>query len=240
MLGEFIRGTRYFLLGLSRLKTKGLRRFILLPIIFNFLLFVGLFYFAYNYLLSYAQYFINLLPSWLSFLHWLFIVFFCISFLFIFLVTFTVLFNLVASPFNGLLAEKAQRLFYHSDIPSLPFLKTACRSMKRQGKFLWYFFPRFLGVTILFFIPFIHPAFPFIWFLFNSWILSIQYLDFVMDNNLVGFKEMQNKIREKRMVSLGFGCCISLVSIIPFLNLITIPAAVIGGVIFYQNEFKEI
>ncbi|WP_058469678.1 sulfate transporter CysZ [Legionella jordanis] len=239
-MSDFIRGMSYFLLGLRHLMTKGLKRFVLLPILFNLLLFIGLFYVSYHYLVSYSEYYINFLPSWLSFLHWALIVLFCISFFFLFLVTFTVIFNLLASPFNGLLAEKTQRLFYKSDVPSMPFFKTALRSIKRQGLFLRYFIPRFVGMIVLFFIPFIHPIFPVLWFLFNSWILSIQYQDFVMDNNLVSFENMRNKIKQKTMVSLGFGAGISLASFIPFLNIICLPAAVIGGVFLYKNEFRDL
>ena len=37
---------------------------------------------------------------------------------------------------------------------------------------------------LLFFVPFIHPFYPFLWFIFNAWMLNLQYQDFVMDNNL--------------------------------------------------------
>ncbi|MBA3535408.1 MAG: hypothetical protein H0T84_02180 [Tatlockia sp.] len=57
-----------------------------------------------------------------------------------------------------------------------------------------------------------------------------------MDNNLINFQEMRLKIKEKSMLSLGFGCFINLASFVPFLNLITLPAAVIGGVILYCEE----
>ncbi|KTD25919.1 MULTISPECIES: sulfate transporter CysZ [Legionella] len=235
---QFFRGMYYFVLGIRHLTAKGLKRFILLPILFNCLLFVGIIYFTYDYLFSYSHYYISLLPAWLSFLNWLFLIFFVISFFLLFFVTFTVFFNLVASPFNGLLAEKAQRLFYQRDIPSVPFKQTILRSIKRQGQFLWYFFPRFIGMVFLFFIPIIHPIYPLLWFLFNSWILSIQYQDFVMDNNLIGFKKMRNKIQDNAMLSLGFGSCISLASFIPFVNLVILTAAVIGSVFLYNEEYQ--
>lgn len=237
-MGDFIRGMHYFILGLSHLTAKGLKRFIVLPIIFNCLLFIGLFYFSYNYLYAYTHYYISLLPAWLHFLNWLFLILLFVSFFLLFFVTFTVFFNLIVSPFNGLLAEKAQRLFYQSDIPTSSFLHATLRSIKRQGKFLCYFLPRFLGMIILFFIPLIHPIYPFLWFLFNSWILSIQYQDFVMDNNLVSFDKMKEKIQDKAMLSFGFGACINITSIIPFINLIALPAAVIGSVFLYSNEYK--
>lgn len=239
-MNDFFKGMFYVISGIRHLLNNGLKRFIVLPIICNFLLFAGLFYLIYHYAFPYSLYVTNQLPSWLSFLNGLFLIIFVISFFLLFLSMFTVLFNIVAAPFNGLLAEKAQNLLYGSNIPSLSFTEIAWRSIKRQGQFLAYFFPRFLLMIILFFVPFLHPVYPFLWLLFNAWILSIQYQDFVMDNNLINFREMRFMVKDKAMMSTGFGLLINLVSFVPILNLIILPAAVIGGVIFYCEEHKHL
>ncbi|MDP3269517.1 MAG: sulfate transporter CysZ, partial [Legionella sp.] len=156
----------------------------------------------------------------------------------VFFLMFTVMFNIVASPFNGLLAEKTQKLLYNSSIPSLSFAQIALRSIKRQGQFLGYFLPRLVIIGILFFIPFIHPIYPIIWFVFAAWMLGMQYQDFAMDNNLISFAEMREKIKNNKMQSLGFGSLINIISFIPLLNILTMPAAVIGSVIMYCEENK--
>jgi CysZ protein len=76
--------------------------------------------------------------------------------------------------------------------------------------------------------------------MFTAWILSVQYHDFVMDNNLINFEQMQGMIKQKKILSLGFGMSINLLTFVPFLNLITLPAAVIGGVILYFEEYHQI
>lgn len=238
-MNSFTRGMFYPIKGLRYLGTKGLKRYILLPILFNFILFAALFYFIHHYWLPYSDRYLNQLPSWLSFLHGVFFIVFLASFFLLFLSMFTVLFNVIAAPFNGLLAEKAQALFCHSHPPSSSFMSIAWRSVKRQGQFLMYFIPRFIGMCLLFFVPFIQPVYPMLWFLFNAWILSMQYHDFVMDNNLIDFKTMQEKLQQKRLLLLGFGSLINILSIVPLLNLIMMPAAVIGGVMSYQAEFKN-
>ncbi len=235
-MNDFAKGMTFLILGIRHLFTPGLKRFVLLPILFNFLLFVGLFYLLYHYAFPYSHFYINQLPSWLHFLSGLILAILAISFFLLFLSMFTVLFNLVAAPFNGLLAEKAQLLLYKTKIPSLSLTDITIRTIKRQLQFLGFFIPRFIGMIILFFVPFIHPLYPFLWFWFTAWILSIQYQDFAMDNNLVSFKAMRLKIKEKSMMSLGFGSFINLLSFIPVLNLITLPAAVIGGVLLYCEE----
>ncbi|MBA2656891.1 MAG: sulfate transporter CysZ [Tatlockia sp.] len=236
---DFVKGMIYFMAGFRHLATKGLKRFIILPIAFNFLLFAGLFYLIYHYVFPYSYYLTSYLPSWMNFLNSLFLVIFALCFFLLFLSMFTVLFNIVAAPFNGLLAEKTQNLLYQSKIPVLSLTQITLRSIKRQGQFLAYFLPRFFGMVILFFVPFIHFIYPFLWLLFTAWILSIQYQDFVMDNNLINFSEMRQKVGEKTMLSLGFGLAINFLSFVPVLNLLTLPAAVIGGVIFYCEERQK-
>lgn len=232
-MGEFFDGMRCMMSGLNHLSTKGLKRFVILPVMFNFLLFTGLFYLVYHYLFPYSYTYLDKLPSWLSFLNGVLFVVFIISFFLLFLSVFTVLFNIIAAPFNGLLAEKAQQLLYGSTIPSISFTSMVFRTIKRQGQFIAYFLPRFCVMCILFFIPFLHPIYPFLWFFFNAWMLSFQYQDFVMDNNLIGFDEMKHIIKRNKLRSLGFGSLINLASFIPILNFFTMPAAVIGSVTIY-------
>jgi CysZ protein len=237
---DFLRGMLYMVLGVRHLLTNGLKRFILLPLVLNFLMFAGLYYLTDHYLLSYAYYYIAKLPSWLSFLSWVFFIFFIISFFLMFLSVFTVAFNVISAPFNGLLAEKVQNLLYDRSIPSLPLYQIVLRSIKRQGQFLAYFLPRFLGIFILFLIPFLQIIYPFIWFFFSAWILSIQYQDFAMDNNLIAFKDMKRRVRENKMCSLGLGSAIGLVSFIPILNILIMPAAVIAGTMLFCDDNRQV
>ena len=239
-MNNYICGILYFFAGFKYLGTKGLKRYIVLPILFNCILFVSLFYFSKYYILPYSYDYISLLPSWLSFLASIFFIIFLISFLLFFLSTFSIFLNLIAAPFNGLLAEKTQALLFHSAIQALPFHTIAIRSIKRQCQFLIYFLPRLIMMGLLFFVPFIHPFYPFLWFIFNAWMLNLQYQDFVMDNNLFEFKEMREQLNNKRMLSLGFGSIINVFNFIPFLNLVVMPVAVIGGVLLFCDNNKQL
>lgn len=229
----------YVLQGFRCIFSKGLKRFILLPILFNILLFFSTFYLIYHYFMPYFHHYIAMLPSWMGFLSAVVFVAFLLAFFFLFFSMFTVLFSLAAAPFFGLLSEKAQNLFCHSNIPSLPLRDIAWRTIKRQTQFLGYFLPRFLAMLLLFFLPFIHPFYPFLWFCFATWILSMQYQDFVMDNNLVGFKEMRAKMQGRGLLSLGFGFIVNVLSFLPVINLLLMPAAVVGGTLLYCNEFHK-
>src|SRR4051812_4594963 len=105
---KFTQGMSYLLLGIVHLPTNGLKRFVILPLLFNLFIFIALFYLMYHFLFPLTQAYLHLLPIWLSFLSGVFTFFFMISCFLVFLSTFTILFNLIAAPFNGLLAERAQ------------------------------------------------------------------------------------------------------------------------------------
>ena len=226
----------YLIIGIKHLLTPGLKKYIVLPLLFNFVLFASLFALAHHFLYAFVQGYIDQLPAWLSFLSTLFFIVMVISFFLLFLSMFTVLFNLVAAPLNGLLAEKAQSILYHTPIPNLSFSTIAWRSIKRQMQFLKYYLPRFFLMILLFFVPFIQPIYPLLWFFFNAWMLSMQYQDFVMDNNIVSFESMRQQMEQKRMLSLGLGTLLNFASFVPILNIITMPAAVIGCVVMYHEE----
>lgn len=238
---NFFTGMSYFDRGCRQLLTPGLKRFILLPIAFSFILYAGLFYLGYYYLVPYATHYVDKLPAWLSFLSCILLVLFIIMFVMLFLSLFTVMFNVVAAPFNGLLAEKAQKILYGKPVPFVPFTRMTLRALKRQGHFLRYFVPRFIAMCILFFVPLIHPLFPFIWFGFTAWMLSMQFQDVPLDNNLVSFAEMQERVKANTMRSLGFGSLINLASFIPIVNILIMPAAVIGStMLFCETQLAEL
>ncbi|KTD52767.1 sulfate transporter CysZ [Legionella quateirensis] len=239
-MNQFFHGMLYLLQGFQHLLTHGLKRFIIVPMALNFILFAGLFYFTYHYVFSFTSYYLDKLPSWLSVLSGIFFIIFIISFFLLFFSLFTVVFNVIAAPFNGLLAEKTQIILYNSRPPSLPFFKMALRTMKRQGEFLKFYLLRFFGICLLFFVPFIQPVYPFLWFLFTSWMISVQYQDFAMDNNLVSFQDLKQNVKNNKMRSLGFGTCINLVSFIPIVNILVMPAAVIGSTMLFCENNKHL
>lgn len=232
----FWAGISCFFLGLKSLNQQGLRRFVLLPLFFNFLLYSGIAYLSYHYLFSFTDYYIKQLPHWLSFLSGVFTLLFFLLFVLLFLSTFSIVANLFAAPFNGLLAEKAQRLLTAKTLSERPFGTMVAQSIKRQGQFIFYYVPRFIGLCLLFLIPPFHPFLPFLWFIFNAWMLSMQYQDFAMDNNLIDFNTMRKQIKMSKSLSLGFGSMISLLSFVPFLNILIMPAAVIGGTLMWHQR----
>jgi CysZ protein len=66
--------------------------------------------------------------------------------------------------------------------------------------------------------------------------MAIQYCDYPMDNNKVSFRQMKVMLAERRLTSLSFGAIVQIGMMIPLVNLIMMPAAVIGATLFWCEE----
>lgn len=236
---SFLAGMYYFILGFKSLAQQGLKRFVLMPILFNLILYIALVYLGFHYLSPFISYYIAKLPDWLSFLNGLFMVIFFILFFLFFLSTITVFTNILAAPFNGLLASRAQEILTKKMVPPQSFRRMVVQSIKRQRQFIFYYIPRFLLLCLLFFIPPLHPILPFIWFFFNAWMLSLQYQDFAFDNNLIDFPSTKTLIKKNKALAFGFGVSIAILSFIPFLNILIMPAAAIGGTLMFCDKKQQ-
>ena len=153
---------------------------------------------------------------------------------------FTLIANLIAAPFNSVLASKAEQLI--SGQPPTQtgnFLKTIMQLPKdfiRALQWLVYYLPRALIGLILFLIPGVNAGAPVIWFLINAWAFALQYSDYPADNNGQSFKQMRQRLNQQRWQYLGFGSTVLLITMIPIVNFIVMPAAVVGATLMWQDQ----
>ncbi len=68
--------------------------------------------------------------------------------------------------------------------------------------------------------------------------MAIQYVDYAADNHQTDFVTLRKMLRKRRYSSIGFGGTVMGCSMIPVLNILSMPAAVIGGTLFWVNEIK--
>src|SRR5690606_40379990 len=157
--------------------------------------------------------------------------------------TFTLLANLIAAPFNGFLAEKVEVVVRGEDpFPTFRWGELAAmvpRTLGRELRKLAYFLPRALALLILSLIPGVNVLAAPLWILFGIWMMAVQYIDYPADNNKLGWNEMLAWLREKRWQSLGFGGIVYLALLIPFVNILVMPAAVAGATLFWVRERGE-
>jgi CysZ protein len=237
-------GASYFFEGFSLIKTKGLKRFVFVPLFINLLLFSAAFYFLWPQLASGINYLINIIPdflSWiktaLSYILWPIAV---ISVLLIFGLIFGTLANWIAAPFNGLLSEKVERHLTGQDMGDeglFSAVKDIPRTLGRELSKVLYFLPRAIGFLILFFIlPVIGQI---LWFLFTAWMMAIQYCDYPFDNHKIAFKHMRNDLNQKKVTCFSFGIMVNIFSLIPILNFLVMPVAICGATSLWVDEFAE-
>ncbi len=63
----------------------------------------------------------------------------------------------------------------------------------------------------------------------GSWFLAIEYLDYPMSRHGYAFSEIVHFTNRRRWLCVGFGAGAMLLLIVPFLNLVCIPACVVGA-----------
>lgn len=242
MLEQTLTG-HYFLRGLKLLWHPKLRLFTLLPILINTLVFIVLFAIAKHYYAELVTWLLGHVPHWLLWLKWLLWIIFMLAIIVIFAYTFTIITNIIGAPFNGLLAEKVEALI-GSPPPSanMTFTQTLAatpRNIGRALKSLLYFIPRALLCLILLFIPLLQSLAPVAWFVLSAWMMSVQYMDYPMDNHHISFHSMLQMLHQKRVANFSFGSTVLLATMIPILNLVVMPAAVIGATLFWCERYQR-
>ncbi len=240
MGGNPIRGSGYLLRGFGMLTEPGLRSFVLVPLIINVVLFTLAIWLLVQQFSGWVDYWLSFVPDWLSFLDWLLWPVFALLVLVSVYFSFGVVANFIAAPFNGLLAERVEQRLRGAIIADEGWkglLASVPRALAREMSKLLYFIPRFLILFIITLIPLIGLASPVLWFLFGAWMMAIQYCDYPMDNNRISFTDLRAYLKRYRLSSVGFGGLISLGMMVPLLNLLIMPAAVVGATIFWVEEF---
>jgi CysZ protein len=238
MRGNPLLGFRYFSRGLSLLANKGLKRYVALPIIINAILMTALVFFGGGYIADKIQNLVTWLPNWLSWIYWLILPLAAITLIAMTLYFFSAILNLIASPFNGLLSEAVETKISGAEIPTEPIGRLVSRTLRRELKKLGYFIPRYLGLLIISFIPGLNLISPVLWFIFGAWLLTLQYLDYALDNNGHSFADLHQALKLQPLTTLGFGFVVALGFMIPLLNLLVMPAAVCGATLYWSEQIK--
>ena len=237
-------GAGYLLRGLRLLTKPGLRPFVLIPLIVNVLVFSLLIWLGVDQFEQLMDRFLPSDESWLYWLRWLLWPLFAITLVLIIFYTFTVIANLIAAPFNGLLAEKVE-LHLGGELPNQPsgakqMVKDVIPSLLSELRKLVYFLIRAIPLLILFLIPLLNIAAPFLWMAFSAWFLALEYGDYPMANHKLAFKQQHRRLKQARFSSLIFGGTLTLMMMVPVLNFIAMPAAVAGATIFWHERLRHI
>jgi len=228
MIKDFTTGAGYLLKGFSLLNKPGVKRYVIVPLLINILLFSGLVWLLSDQFTTFIDWLTPSLPDWLAWLTWLlWIVFALCAFLLIFF-TFTIIANIVGSPFNSYLAAAVEAHLTGSKPAGgdLALPAEIIKSIKSETNKILYALLWLIPLLIITIIPGVNMISPFLWAWFGAWMLALEYIDYPLGNYGMGFGEVKAKLKQHRWMSLGFGGAATLATMIPLVNLFVMPMAV--------------
>ena len=244
MNGNLVTGAGYFLRGLAMTFQPGLRRFVMVPLIANVVLFSLMGWLVYELVTDFYDAAMLTVPEWLQFLSWI----------------------ITPAALAGRWTDDRIRLHPAGVNADLAFSRATrrkggggghWRGGPRSGgycsallevpralfreirKFLCYV-PMALAVLILTIVPVFNAFAPLAWFLLGAWMMSLQFVDYPMDNHRLPFREVRDACAAHRLSTIGFGGTVAFFTGIPFLNLMVIPAAVIGATLLWCEELRPL
>ncbi|MDD2769746.1 MAG: sulfate transporter CysZ [Methylococcus sp.] len=220
---------RYLITGLTWLAKPGIRRYVWIPLVINLMLYsLGLWLG-----MRYFSVFLNwVLPAWLDFVRWLLWPVFAVGFFTVMYFTFSVLANIIGSPFYGVLAERTAALATgcKEDRAAAPAGMLA--GLQSEFRRLSYLGLRVLPLAVLFLVPGINVAAPILWMLFNAWFMALEYTAYPLEARGYDFERQRELLGRFRIGAATFGGTVMLAQTIPLLNIFAAPAAVVGATLY--------
>ena len=245
MISNPFTGATYFINGISLINTNGIRRFVLIPLLINIIIFsVGL-WFAIEQFDIFITWALADLPGWLSWLEWIMWPLFALTFYGLVFFGFSIIANILAAPFNGPLAAAVER--HITGNQNISTNKTFMQEVKdsigneliKLKHSLYLMMPLAFLSLISFAFPLISPFVAVLWMVYAVWVLTLEYADFPIANHGMSFLQIREMLAGKRFLSLGFGSMVMIATLIPFVNFLVMPVAVAGATKMYVKEFKS-
>jgi CysZ protein len=227
-------GMHYLLEGVRLIRQPGLRRYVAIPLLVSIVFFSVAVFGLTHWLEQLIALLLGYLPGWLDWLQYLLWPIFAVAGVLIIFYSFSLITNLIAAPFNGMLAEAVEKYLTGQPIETggwQALLKDFIPSILSELRKLLYFLLRALPLGILFLIPGINIAAPFIWGLFSAWMLP-------MANHLLHFSTQRKLLRKRRVLSYGFGGSSLLMTMIPVVNFFAMPVSVAGATAMWVGELQ--
>lgn len=230
--------------GAALLRHPRVMPYAILPVLINLVIYYLGYHFFVDSFEGWLTGFTEKIPAWLGFIETLLVLLFKIALLLILAFTFTFAANLIGSPFYGLMAEEVEAIknpgVEQQAFSAKELVIIIPRSILRELQKLVYYLLRVIPLLLLSALSLILPPLatltPIIWFMFGAFMLAIQYVDYAYDNNRLAFRALAQDLKKDRSTSLGFGSACTIATMIPLLNVFTVPAAACGGTVYFVER----
>jgi len=231
-----ITGASYLLKGVQMVLRPRMRRFVVVPGAINLVVFLAALYLLADWVFGAS---VRALPDWLDWLAFLLVPLAVVAGLTIMFFTFTLLANLIASPFNGLLAEAVELRLGGLELPSSSLskmLRDVGASLASELRKLLYILVRMVPLALLLVVPVVGAL---LWAAFSAWMLAISFADYPMANHGLTFPQQRALLARRRWLTMGFGLAVMFAMTIPVVNFFVMPCAVAGATIMWREQFLE-
>jgi len=237
---SIIRSFLYPFQGLAIITRPGLRRFVLLPLIINIAIFAALVWVgAYYYDVAMDAW----LPEegWLSYFRWLLWLLFALTYAVILFFGFTLIANLIAAPFNSVLAARVEEKLTGESPPEdkTSVLRSLPPALASEVGKLFYLATRAIPLLLLMLVPGLNVVAGIAWLVFGAWFLALEYGDYPMANYAINAAAQRDRLRGRRLQSLAFGGGVAVMMLIPIIQFAVMPAAVAGATRFWIDDLKK-
>jgi CysZ protein len=225
--------------GLRVILAPGLRRFVVVPLLLNILVFAALATVAGGYFEAFMDHWLPT-QGWLEFLRWLLWLLFAVAYALAVFYGFTMIANLIAAPFNAILAARVEERLT-GDRPAQAdesLLRAIGPAVVGEIGKIVYFAGRAIPLLVLFLVPGLNILASVGWILFGFWFLAIEYADYPMGNHGLRPRDQRLQLRRRRFKSLAFGAGITVLMLIPVLQFAAMPAAVAGATRLWVDDLN--
>ena len=217
-------------------------QYILIPFLINAIVFSGAVYLGLDFFGSTVVEYIPQGEAWYwSVLYWfLWVVAVLLTAVLVFF-SFTVVGNLLASPFNDLLSERTEEVLsnrVNNETFSLGrFFRDALQTILMEAKKMWVFVVIMVFILPLNLLPGVgNSIYTLLAVGLTLFFLCFEYLGFVLVRKHQFFREQKNYIFTRKFLMFGFSCGVMALLAIPFFQLFCIPLAVIGATRLWCEE----
>lgn len=155
--------------------------------------------------------------------------------------SFTVVGNLLASPFNDLLSERTEEVLSgkvsNEKFALGRFLSDAWQTLLMEARKMWVFVAVMVLILPLNLLPGIgNSIYTVLAIGLTLFFLCFEYLGFVMVRKRQFFRAQKSYIFSRKFLMLGFSCGVMVILAIPFFQLLCIPLAVVGATRLWCEE----
>ncbi len=244
-----VSGIRYFFKGIPMIFSEDVRKYVVIPLIINLILFSAAIYLLvtqYGNLISWLTPdipdwmpdFVSRILEWFIGLLWFL---FAAVVLIILFFGFTIIANIVGAPFNAFLSSAVEyKLTGKRPIdPRTSLIKITFESIGGELAKLVYLVIWAIPLTIISFIPVINAISPILWAFFSAWMLALQYVDYPLGNRGYSFSKIRYSLSNKKLLALGFGGSATVATMIPIANFLVMPVSVAGATIMAVESFAD-